>query len=153
MIRNVGSECSGKWQIYSVTSGVSPSLSGYLMAALNSDGHENVRSLCWVSLHLPDGDSSHDFSLKTGRMMNTINRLLLFSILIATVGTTLEAQDLIFELHKSGSIWQFTGSFVNPSRNSCPRNSENVHWPVGDRRDIKCYLAEHRPIFVIGRLR
>jgi hypothetical protein len=42
-------------------------------------------------------------------MMNTINRLLLFSILIATVGTTLEAQDLIFELHKSGSVWLFTG--------------------------------------------
>jgi hypothetical protein len=41
-------------------------------------------------------------------MMNTINRLL-FLLLLATAGTTLEAQDPIFELHNTGSIWQFTG--------------------------------------------
>src|SRR5580704_13726083 len=52
-------------------------------------------------------------------MMNTINRLLLFSILIATVGTTVEAEDLIFELHKSGSIWQFTGEPCDSSGH-CP---------------------------------
>jgi hypothetical protein len=52
-------------------------------------------------------------------MMNTINRMLLFSILIATVGTTLEAEDLIFELHKSGSIWQFTGEPCDSSGH-CP---------------------------------
>jgi len=51
--------------------------------------------------------------------MKRINRLLLFSILIATVGTTLEAEDLIFELHKSGSVWLFTGEPCDSSGH-CP---------------------------------